>query len=124
VANKPTPEQIAKLPAWARDYIKTLEWARESAVRSLNEFVDQQKPTDVWIEDHPITGEDTGPSFKRRYLKTDEVTFKLGKQEFSIRRSTYTLNARRKGESLIIGVADMRISPDSSNTIEIWSEKR
>ena len=121
---KPTDEQVAKLPKWAQDRIRDLEREREAAVQSLNEFVDQQSPTDVWIDDAPCTGEERGPTLKRRYLATNEVTFKIGRQEFHIRKSTYAQNARRRGQSLLVSVGDMRISPDSPNSIEIWSEKR
>lgn len=67
--NKPTPEQIAKLPAWAREHINTLERQRSQAVTTLNEFVDRDTPSPFYFEDNPCTGEASGPSSKRRYVQ-------------------------------------------------------
>lgn len=39
---KPTPEQIAKLPQWARAHIANLSREREMAVRRLDEMTDNQ----------------------------------------------------------------------------------
>jgi len=40
--NKPTPEQISKLPRWAQDHIKDLARQRETALEALNSHVDNQ----------------------------------------------------------------------------------
>lgn len=71
--NTPTPEQLAKLPAWARDYIKNLSMQREQAIKTLNEFCDSQTPTPFYIEDNPCTGEQSGPSTKRHYINAISI---------------------------------------------------
>lgn len=47
---KPYSEQIAKLPKWAQDHIRDLDFQRQQAVTALNEFVDQQKPTERTLQ--------------------------------------------------------------------------
>lgn len=71
--NKPTPEQIEKLPKWAQEYIKDLERERFVAVRSLNEAVDKSTPTPFYYEDSPCTGEKPGPNSKRFYVQTNWI---------------------------------------------------
>jgi len=72
----PTLEQIGKLPKWAQGHIKILERERASAVRALNEFCDNQKPSPFYIEDWVCTGERQGPSTKRIYLQTRSISVK------------------------------------------------
>lgn len=45
LGKEPTPEQIAKLPAWAKQYISNLEYDRDRAVRHRDELFDAQTPT-------------------------------------------------------------------------------
>jgi hypothetical protein len=70
---KPTDEQIAKLPAWAREHINSLSRQREQAVKTLNEFCDTQTPTQFYIEDNPYTGENHGQAHKRHYIKAYSI---------------------------------------------------
>jgi hypothetical protein len=70
---KPTPEQLAKLPKWALEYVKDLENQREQAIRTLNEFVDDQTPSPFYYEDNPCTGESSGPIGKRRYIQAHNM---------------------------------------------------
>lgn len=69
----PTTEQIAKLPKWAQDYIKTVCRERDMAIRTLNEFQDTQTKSDFWIEDLVCTGETVGPATKVRYIQTNSI---------------------------------------------------
>jgi hypothetical protein len=69
----PTPEQIAKLPAWARETIKTLQRERDVAVRTLNEFRDNDTPSPFWYDASVSTGEERGPSYKRRFVQTGQL---------------------------------------------------
>jgi hypothetical protein len=75
---KPTPEQIAKLPKWAIDHIQSLEIYRNEAVRSLNRFLDNQTESNVWVSEHPCTGEQQGPRFIKHFIQADRIHFCLG----------------------------------------------
>lgn len=67
--NKPTQEQIEKLPKWAQEYIRDVERQRETAVLALNTYCDEQTPAPLHVEELECTGEERGPSFKTRYIQ-------------------------------------------------------
>lgn len=69
----PTPEQLAKLPKWAQEYIADIERQRFVAVRALDKFKDEQTPSPFYCEDHYSTGEKQGPIFRRKYIQTDSI---------------------------------------------------
>lgn len=76
---KPEPttrERIDKLPEWAQKHIEKLLRERAEAVNTLNAFVDQQTPTQISFTQHPCTGEQAGPSQKKRYIHAREVQFR------------------------------------------------
>lgn len=52
-SNPLPPEQLEKLPKWARDHIKTIERERDEAVRKAEGLFDAQEPG-------PVTFEPTG----------------------------------------------------------------
>lgn len=68
------PEQLNKLPKWAQDHIKTLQRERDVALRELNEWTDGQTPSGMYIDEMVCTGEEQGPSVKRRYIQSNRVT--------------------------------------------------
>ena len=76
--------RFEKLPKWAQEYIRDLENQRDAAVRALNDFQDRSSPSPIYIEDHPCTGEDAGPSFKRAYLQTHKVFFEYAGVELCV----------------------------------------
>jgi hypothetical protein len=91
----PTNAQIEKLPQWAQQYIRRLEGERESAIKKLMEFNDEQTPTGVFIQDHVcigkgVSGHETdpdksgGPTYVRRYLQTKRVQFALPRSEMEM----------------------------------------
>jgi hypothetical protein len=110
---------IAKLPKWAQDYIQKIQYQRDAAVEALNNFVDGQTKSNIWIEEHPCTGEKTGPVEKKKYLQTHEVVFLLGKEEihvgFSYEKQAVRISAGWRG---------LVLKPSASNTIEILEESR
>lgn len=65
--------RIAKLPAWVQAVIATLETQRDVAVRVLNDFCEQSKPSPFYVEDYVCTGESVGPKTKRVYVQTNEI---------------------------------------------------
>ena len=74
VNDVPTPEQIAKLPRWARDHIKNLEWAATEAKRDHKSLFDSQEKTGLIygtignIYDNPKYLEDGPYSYVRFYM--------------------------------------------------------
>lgn len=75
---KPTTEQIAKLPRWVQEHIADLVSERETAVRALNEHLDSETPSPFRVQDLVCTGEEQGPSSKTRYIQAHrmEVVYK------------------------------------------------
>lgn len=69
----PTPEQLAKLPKWARESLTSLQRERDIAVRSLNEYVDNQTKSAFYIEHMECLGEQVGPSLKVQYVQTRAI---------------------------------------------------
>lgn len=68
-----TGQMIVKLPKWAQDHIKKLERERETAIRSLNEYVDAQTESPIFYDDLVLTGEEQGPSSKRVYIQSHGI---------------------------------------------------
>lgn len=66
-------EDISRLPKWAQEYIWDLQRERTNAVRTLNEFVDDQTPSSIFFDEYVGTGESGHPK-KRRYLQSYKVT--------------------------------------------------
>lgn len=65
---------IAKLPKWAQQHIKDLKRERDIAVRALNEWTDTQTPGPIFVDELVSTGEQQGPSTKRRYITGRRVS--------------------------------------------------
>lgn len=84
MAIKPSNEQIEKLPKWAQERIRDLERERELSVRKLNEFVDGQTESRIWVDDLVCTGEQSGPTSKRHYIQSHKITVMVGKTEVHV----------------------------------------
>ena len=69
-----TLDKESKLPVWARDLIRSLRRERDTAIQTLNEFVDSQTPSRIFVDDLVSTGERQGPSEKRLYVQSDKVS--------------------------------------------------
>lgn len=76
-------EDVAKLPKWAQERMRQLEFQRNAAIRALQEFENKQTESRVWVADHACIGETPGPSLIKNYLQTRNVTFKVGEDEIS-----------------------------------------
>ena len=76
--DKPTQEQIAKLPKWAQDYITGVEREREISIRMLNKWKDDQTKSPFYVEEVVCTGEEKAPSFKNRYIQTRSINVDHG----------------------------------------------
>jgi hypothetical protein len=66
--------KISKLPLWAQDHIKSLERERETAIRALNEYCDVQTPSPFYFDELESTGEEGGPTTKRRYFQGQNIS--------------------------------------------------
>lgn len=110
---------VNKLPKWAQERIKELQYQRDAAVDALNNFVDNQTPSNIYIEEHPCIGESSGPSFKRSYIQNHAVTFKLGKEHVTV-----GYNLDRDGLRISTNRAACTFKAHASNVIEIVEEKR
>jgi hypothetical protein len=73
----PTPEMLAKLPAWAKDYVSTIEHQRNAALRSLEAFQNEQTKSLVYFDKHVCLGKhgETGPTEQRCYIQSDRIKF-------------------------------------------------
>lgn len=69
-----SPEQLAKLPKWAQEEFKTLERERDIAVRELNQWVDNQTPSNIKIHEHVPIGPG-GPKRMTRFIQGYCVEF-------------------------------------------------
>jgi hypothetical protein len=106
---------LNKLPKWAQEYIRNIERDRELSVRALNEFVDTQTESPIWVDEGVCTGEESGPAFKRHYIQAYQVTFRVGTQEVYI-----GLDLRDSSELKInCGGRTMVFQPIASNAMKI-----
>lgn len=65
---------ISKLPKWVQEHIRDLKRQRETAINCLNDFVDSQTPSPIFYDDVICSGEETGPSWKRTNVQTNQIT--------------------------------------------------
>jgi hypothetical protein len=109
---------FTKLPKWAQKYIEDIERERDVAVRALNEFQDADTPSPYWVDEYVCTGEQQGPSNKRRYIQGHRMTVQVGKGEidFFLREPNVL--------EISAGSDTIRFSPYSSNCIRIEEPKR
>lgn len=73
MSDKPTKEQIEKLPKWAQEYIRDVNREREVAVAALNRWVDDQTPAPIYVNELECLGEQRGPSHKVRYVQGNRL---------------------------------------------------
>jgi hypothetical protein len=83
-------EKLVKLPRWARDYINQLAMERETAIRNLNKYLDEQKPSPYFTEELMCTGEEkergsAGPTNKIRYIQASGIACKHPKEKVGVR---------------------------------------
>ena len=78
---------IDKLPKWAQEHISSLERERDEAVKTLARFEDSQTESQIYYEQMPSDGRQSGPSFSRRYINgaTHGVTFNAHGVQLDVR---------------------------------------
>lgn len=114
--NTPTPEQIAKLPKWAQDYIRALRHQLSDAVGTL----DDAAPSDVFYTE-PV-------SFRYRPLPPgSSVTFtpNVSKQPgnyLDIRVSKERISHRDGSTLSIQGAHHLTVSPRAANVVWVTGD--
>jgi hypothetical protein len=79
----PSESQISKLPQWAQKYIENVERERNTAVKALLQFKDEQTETNIFYMDHFTIGKTKqaldggGPTFINRYIQSKRIQLKL-----------------------------------------------
>lgn len=110
-----TEEQVAKLPKWAKQHIETITQQRDAAVKQLNEFLDTQTESSIYIEE--FSTHVSPPIFVKKFIQGDQVTF----GSISVRLET-------NDEKTRLYISDKRdaisIEPHSSNSFYLTTKKR
>lgn len=73
----PTPEQIAKLPKWAQEYITQLERQRDAAVKVMRDSANGTTRSPFYFEDHACV-KPGGPEVVRHYIQAPWLKFDYG----------------------------------------------
>lgn len=77
-------EKIAKqLPMWAQQHIEMLQRQRDAAVRTLEQFTEEQKPQHFYVEDI-VCIKQGAPTTMRRYIHGHFIRYEHRGLEFSI----------------------------------------
>jgi hypothetical protein len=117
----PTSEQIGKLPKWARDYIRMLEIHGSQALKTLNEFQDNQKESQVFFTVHPCTGESKGPTVKKCFIQSNRITFRLAQPNGKADPLEIEVVYVKDGDHLQVNGHSgiLVLKPDSSNAVTL-----
>ncbi|WIC89698.1 hypothetical protein SEA_MASELOP_76 [Rhodococcus phage Maselop] len=119
----PTEAQIAKLPRWAREYIRTLEYATHDAQRKHSELFDEQEKTGILFGDvyeNPRYLPESGYGRVRYHTSTEKnVWDEYSYLEFS--RPTDQYGRIGKGGIQVTSSDGIEIIPVVSNVVIIKS---
>jgi len=117
MSTSPTPEQIRKLPKWARPYMLDLIRHREEAVKALTQFTDSSTPSKMNVEDLVCDGasKTRGPSTRRHYVQGRGITITHNGMRLDVlcRDEAIDLSWSRIG-----GAGDVPMIPRSHN--QVW----
>jgi len=121
MSTRPDESKIAKLPVWARNYIRDVERERDVCLRQLNAFCESQKQSPIYYEELVCTGEKSGPSTKRAYVQSRRIT---------IEHAGVTLNAYVDKNRLRLrwgapshGAGEIAMIPDSYHSASLVSKE-
>ncbi len=113
---EPTAEQIAKLPKWAQERIRGLERALSVSRLAMADMLDNQSPSLVWYDGYISDNPTGGPSYRRVYLQTEQITFGVDSQ----RDKTLTVAIDHdEADRYLIKADSMQIQPRAYNAVEI-----
>lgn len=71
-------EALAKLPAWARKHLEDVERERDVAIKTLEDFKDQQTQSAFSYDDHIWKPGVVGPVTIRRFVQTHTIEVEHG----------------------------------------------
>ena len=114
-------EKIKKLPKWAQEHIKELTMRRESAVRQLNEYCDDQTESPFRTEDFVCTGEGQGPSLKKRYIQAHHMVVSHSDVHLDIYLRDDTIQLQWSAENR--GLKDVAMIPESFQCVRLVSHE-
>ena len=68
--NRNIPPDLSRQPKYVQDYVEKIERERDTAIKALNEYHDDQSPSPFFVDDLMCLGEGKtgGPTSTRRYL--------------------------------------------------------
>jgi hypothetical protein len=112
---------ISKLSIKVQEYIKTLQIERATALRALNEFVDNQTKSPFFIKDSFCTGEKTGPTQKICYIQTNRITVEHGEISLEVRLRDETIEIKWGG--LNYNLKNIALIPYSYQCVRLISKK-
>lgn len=99
-------EQLNKLPKWAQEEFRNLQRERDLAVRQMNAITNQQTESPIYCDDYVCSGEQQGPTCKRRFFQGKRVTINWEGVKLEIYCSDGT-GQRHRGIQLSWCQADM-----------------
>lgn len=116
---------ISKLPKWAQNHVKNLQRERDTAVKALGEYVDNQTESDIYIDNLECIGEGRGPTPIRRYINGEyQVSFDHAGVSLTV--SIYPENhiELRYGHSeRYLGGYDIALIPKSTGNMELKTKE-
>lgn len=122
-------DKLPKLPKWAQDHIRHIERERETAIQALNQYIDSQSEAPFYTDDVLCTGEDTGPTFKRRYFQGHKITAEHAGLRLRILLSSQHDSQREHGIELSWEAIDKRAGtlvamvPKSFHQVELVAKE-
>jgi len=112
--------KLQKLPKWAQEAFNNLQRERDTAVRALNKYLDNETESPIFQEDVLCTGENKGPTFKKRYIQGRRISVDHCGIEVGIYLDDDRIQVIYNGKT----GKDAYIKHPSSNCIELVSIER
>lgn len=108
------------IPKKVEERIKDLERQRDIAVRALNDVVDGQTPSGIYVQRADCTGEKPGPTFRKVYIQTHtlEINHAGVKLHILLREDKVDISF----DNSIIGEV-VSIYPQAANSIAFAASK-
>jgi hypothetical protein len=79
-----TEQQFDRLPKWAQNEFEKIQRERDTAIRQLNAYVDDQTESPFRTDDLVSTGERQGPTQKIRYIQSHAMSVVYAGVELTI----------------------------------------